>query len=173
MKTSEKIALLLLPVGALFAAYSNGLFDSVAPSVSYTPSQENTASVEEIQQEVPGKVSSKEIQQEIARIQRLGWVRDPFTTPVEETRINQIIQQAFEEPLPELSLELIFFNGKEYVATISGQVLKKGDPIGIETLATIGEDYIILRSKRGKRTLFLNQPDISFSVEESRNDDEY
>ena len=178
MKTKDKVALILLPVGALFALHMNGVFDSAPEPPKSVPTevaparpQAHAKTTEGTPEEGKG-FSKKEIVQEIANVQRRGWVRDPFTTPVEEGKITKIIKKAFEEPLPELNLELIFFNGNEYVATVSGKIIKKGDKIGIETLAQIGDDHIILRSQRGKRTLFLNQPDISFSVEETRNDEE-
>ncbi|MGK5093374.1 hypothetical protein WDW89_15365 [Deltaproteobacteria bacterium TL4] len=159
-------ALILLPIGAIYAASVNGLFDGdPVPPVDLGAGQPIRQQVVEEKPSLEDLIP-KDLKVEISKVKSRGWIRNPFASPKEEIKVRKMPDK-FVEPLPKLNMELIFFNGKEYVVTIEGKVYKRRDKIGIESVAFIGKDHVILKSNRGKRTLFLTEQSFSFEVEES------
>jgi len=83
---------------------------------------------------------------------RVGWVSDPFLLPVIKGKSARGDGSA-------VRLVAILEQGRDRVAVIDRDVVKKGDMIGSEKVAEIGRDRVVLTRAGTKRTLVLADAD--------------
>jgi hypothetical protein len=78
-----------------------------------------------------------------------AWVKNPFILP-------QFKEEKKKETAPAVRLSAIFEKGKDRVAIIDHEVVRKGDSVGDEKVFEIERDKVILiRSNGAKRVLSL------------------
>ena len=77
-----------------------------------------------------------------------AWVKNPFILP-------QFKEEKKKETAPAVRLFAIFEKGKDRVAIIDHEVVRKGDMIGDEKVLEIGKDKVVLTRNGAKRVLSL------------------
>jgi hypothetical protein len=77
-----------------------------------------------------------------------AWVKNPFILP-------QFKEEKKKETAPAVRLSAIFEKGKDRVAIIDHEVVRKGDPVGDEKVFEIESDKVILIRNSIKRVLTL------------------
>jgi hypothetical protein len=77
-----------------------------------------------------------------------AWVNNPFILP-------QFKEEKKKETAPAVRLFAIFEKGKDRVAIIDHEVVRKGDMVGDEKVFEIGKDKVILTRNGTKRSLSL------------------
>jgi hypothetical protein len=77
-----------------------------------------------------------------------AWVKNPFILP-------QSKDEKKKETAPAVRLSAIFEKGKDRVAIIDHEVVRKGDPVGDEKVFEIERDKVILIRNGTKRVLTL------------------
>jgi len=77
-----------------------------------------------------------------------AWVKNPFILP-------QFKEEKKRETAPAVRLSAIFEKGKDRVAIIDHEVVRKGDPVGDEKVFEIERDRVILIRNGTKRVLTL------------------
>jgi hypothetical protein len=77
-----------------------------------------------------------------------AWVKNPFILP-------QFKEEKKKETAPAVRLSAIFEKGKDRVAIIDHEVVRKGDPVGDEKVFEIERDKVILIRNGTKRVLTL------------------
>jgi len=83
---------------------------------------------------------------------KVGWGSDPFALPVFKEKRRKDAGSA-------VRLFAILEKGRDRVAVIDKDVVKKGDLIGNEKVIEIGTDRVVLTRGGIKRTLVLTNPD--------------
>lgn len=77
-----------------------------------------------------------------------AWVKNPFMLP-------QFKEEKKKETAPAIRLFAIFEKGKDRVAIIDHEVVRKGDMVGDEKVFEIEKDKVILTRNGTKRVLSL------------------
>ncbi len=77
-----------------------------------------------------------------------AWVKNPFILP-------QFKEEKKKETVPALRLFAIFEKGKDKVAIIDHEVVRKGDMVGDEKVLEIEKDKVVLTRNGTKRVLSL------------------
>ena len=77
-----------------------------------------------------------------------AWVKNPFILP-------QSKEEKKKETAPATRLFAIFEKGKDRVAIIDHEVVRKGDMVGDEIVFEIGKDKVVLTRNGTKRSLSL------------------
>ena len=77
-----------------------------------------------------------------------AWVKNPFILP-------QLKDEKKKETAPAIRLSAIFEKGKDRVAIIDREIVRKGDPVGDEKVFEIERDKVILIRNGTKRVLTL------------------
>ena len=77
-----------------------------------------------------------------------AWVKNPFILP-------QFKEEKKKETAPAVRLSAIFEKGKDRVAIIDHEVVRKGDMVGDEKVFEIERDKVILIRNGTKRVLSL------------------
>ena len=77
----------------------------------------------------------------------LAWRDDPFSLP------KSITDKKTEKSKAVVKLTAIMESRQGRYAIVAGEIVKKGDMIGDEKVADIGNNTVILVRDRGKRTL--------------------
>lgn len=105
---------------------------------------------------IPAEVSGKDGQPDVAPSTEKpdfnkvkgAWVKNPFMLP-------QFKEDNKKETAPAVRLSAIFEKGKDRVAIIDREVVRKGDMVGDEKVFEIGKDKVILIRNGAKRVLSL------------------
>lgn len=88
-----------------------------------------------------------------------AWQRDPFFTAPEEQALaapkGEKKTAAPPTPLPSYTVKAILISGAGKVATLNGQLVSEGEPIGEERVVEIRPDAVILERAGQRRRISL------------------
>ena len=100
--------------------------------------------------------------EEISRWQEryaTAWRRDPFFTAAEEKALaepkSEKKSEAPPKPLPSYTIKTILISSAGKVATLDGQLVSEGEPIGEERVVEIRPDGVILERAGQRRRISL------------------
>jgi hypothetical protein len=118
------------------------------PSQAAPPSPAKTFPSEPAAKGGQPEVTPAAVKPDFDKVKR-AWVKNPFILP-------QFKEEKKKETTPAVRLSAIFEKGKDRVAIIDHEVVRKGDPVGDEKVFEIERDKVILiRSNGAKRVLSL------------------
>jgi len=82
----------------------------------------------------------------------MSWKRDPFVLP------KFVHEKQTKQSKVAMKLVAILEGGGSRIAVIDNEIVHKGDMVGVEQVAEIGRDRIVLVRDKSRRVLYIQEP---------------